>query len=80
MNYDYPFGIFKHFCYTFLGTILLYKLLFKSDNCVPFRLTVMLFQTSTFLYITFTSSKERFQSEYIRKNVLKEIVHVLHCN
>lgn len=51
------FGIFKPFCYTFLGTILLYKLLFKSDNCVPFRLTVNLFHTSTFLYIIFTSSK-----------------------
>jgi hypothetical protein len=25
-------------------------------------------------------TEERFQSEYIRKNVLKEIVHVLHCN
>ena len=76
MNY----GIFKPLFYTFLGTILLNKLLFKSNNCGPFRLTVKPFQTSTLLYIIFTSSKERFQSEYIRKNVSKEIVHVLHCN
>ena len=80
MNYDYSFGIFKPFFYTFLGTILLYKLLFKSDKCTSFRLTLKLFHTSTLLYITFTTSKERFQSEYIRKNESKDIVHVLQCN